>query len=385
MPASPNEASQVDIIEPATPNNISTFLPQSELQHDIEEEIPTPSFAVPMEEFAESVEELRDRVQEMEMHIEMGEEGSPATTPPVTVFPPDTSEEVPHRRSFDTLDTFTLALGLWVEGAAITRDNWESLLQVFSLLLDVNQLKALPKKLSTFHAKIKSQLPLLKLRRKELTLDSTQLPTLSRSDKAGSLICTEWMYWFDPKHLFQIMLSSRVFTEKLHFGMANFVDRPSELWESYAWGSSIRACSGDFASYPDGEPLFPSDIALFWCKEEDCKCQDTEYTPHMGRVLCVGRDYTSAAPDPGAIIVVVQQLAQRWELSEALLRLLRIPDKDPKELFLLEDIVDQLTLSQIKERLLNVHLDYKFRYTEATKDIRDFDLSVQATEFNWII
>lgn len=273
----------------------------------------------------------------------------PPTQAPIPVFPPDSSEEVPHKRSLDDIDDFTMALGLWVEDMGITRQGWTSLLDVLSLLESVKQIDRLPKSISTFRKNTKAHLPLLKLRRKELALVSDKLPTLAPLIRGIKTPRTEYMYWFDVQHLFKTMLSSSTFVSKLHQGMADFVNSPQELWHSPAWGASIRTCSGDFAYNINGEPIFPSDITVYMCTDEDCNCSDPDCKPHLGRAVCIGRDRTSTSSEPGAIIIKVQRLAERCECSAKLLDLIDNHDSviDTAELFLLEDICDYISPSQV--------------------------------------
>ena len=151
---------------------------------------------------------------------------------------------------------------------------------------------------------------MIKIRRKEVPLAQEKLPTLSAQQKnqfpKGPT--SGWLYFFDPLPLFTTILSSLIFLNKMHIGMAEYIDEPSELWHSRSWSASIRSCSGDFAHYPNGEPIFPSDIVLYQCLEEMCHCQAEPPEPHYGRVFSVGRDRTASALRQGEIAIQVQVL-----------------------------------------------------------------------------
>jgi hypothetical protein len=81
----------------------------------------------------------------------------------------------------------------------------------------------------------------------------------------------------------------------MHIGMAEFVDSPTELWQSHSWAASIRTTSGQFAHYSSGETLLPSDFINHNCGEKDCKCGNSEYV-HIGRVYEVGIDKRGKKP-----------------------------------------------------------------------------------------
>lgn len=54
------------------------------------------------------------------------------------------------------------------------------------------------------------------------------------------------MYSLNPIDLVFAIANSPRFQRKMQRGMAEFVDTPTELWQSRAWGSSIRSTSGEF-------------------------------------------------------------------------------------------------------------------------------------------
>ena len=115
------------------------------------------------------------------------------------------------------------------------------------------------------------------------------------------------MYFFDLIDLFKIVLSSPVFQTKMHIGMADFVENPSELYELMAWVTLIRCCSRDYIFYPNSaDPIFPSDIIYYRCSK-DCFCtQGRKLYP--GRIFGVGRDRTKNALTPALIKLLINPL-----------------------------------------------------------------------------
>lgn len=66
---------------------------------------------------------------------------------------------------------------------------------------------------------------------------------------------------------------------KMYFGMAQYVDEPTELWQSDAWGSSIRSTSGEVCNAQEGELIIPGDLVR------------SDSPPYRsGRVIFIGRD-----------------------------------------------------------------------------------------------
>lgn len=266
----------------------------------------------------------------------------------------DRSEEVPQTCSSFDLDIFQMALGLWCQDAAITRQQYSSLLEVLALLDDKAQIKALPKSIETLRRKTQSRLPLMKIRKQRIPLLAAKLPTAGPRFSSAP---TDWLYWFDPSHLIATMLASSEFKTKMHFGMAEYVDSPKELWHSPSWGGSVRACFGNFA-HCGQQPIFPSDIVVYSCGNEQCEKR------HLGRVHTVGKDYSKFANRAGDVTLQVQglrlkeELDPSWEQSFA-------PDKlrfplQKKELICIEDEFSYLLEEQIIALEMNVCLDYSF-------------------------
>lgn len=266
---------------------------------------------------------------------------------------PDTSEEVLYPKSIYNVGDFQMALGLWIVEAGITGDDYVSLLEVLGQMKSLTEIGNLPKTMRTLKHNVKGQLPLMKLRRKQIPVEPMKLPTGNpRADAPMA-----WMYWFDSFDLIKTLLSTDQFRSRLHIGMGHFVEKSSELWHSPSWITSIRASSGEFARYPNMTPILPSDVVYHRCLRPRCTCQTT---PHLGRVYAVAKDFSSALVD-GIIKIKVQPLLRRNEISEHedLVKVLNEP-LNPKEALYIEDIFYYLSESDIESREPNVCLDYLF-------------------------
>ncbi len=93
----------------------------------------------------------------------------------------------------------------------------------------------------------------MKLRRQELDVVQQQLPTQSKQKEVR--VVKSMIHFFDPIDLFKTVLSSAEFRANFHTGMACSVDQPSELYHSFAWASSVKACSEEYVFYPDQTPI----------------------------------------------------------------------------------------------------------------------------------
>ena len=296
------------------------------------------------------------------LNTEDGESGScvesdtmlPPTRHPLIPESQDKFEEVPQPALKIDLDSFQIALGLWCQDSAITRQQYAGLLEVLSLLETTSQIDELPRSIDALRQRTKARLPLMKLRRQQIPLVAAKLPTAGRHFSTTPM---DWLYFFDPKYLFTTLLSSDAFKSKLHLGMAEFVDEAKELWHSPSWGASIRACSGDYA-YHDNQPVFLSDVVQYRCTNEQCA------KLHLGRVTCSGRDFSSFAPKAGSVTLQVQCLKPAEEMQELWLAALNQGTMryapQPKELIYIEDEQYFIPKDAVMGLERNVCLDYHF-------------------------
>jgi hypothetical protein len=227
------------------------------------------------------------------------EEGVAPTVTTSTQLLDDESTAVPHQRSISGISKFVMALGLWCQETGISRAQYTSL-EILRLPEVKGDLHKLPSSLSTLKRHTLANLPLQTLRKQPIKLTSEQLSrdkghSKGKDNKRELVETTEDLYFFDPIHLFQSLMNSKI-TERMHLGLAQYRDNPVELYHSRCWNSSIRITSGEFAHYKTGSPIFPSDCITFRCLNPQCKaCLSMSSYGHIGQVLGIGRDYRREA------------------------------------------------------------------------------------------
>ncbi|KAL1964779.1 hypothetical protein VTN77DRAFT_6646 [Rasamsonia byssochlamydoides] len=115
------------------------------------------------------------------------------------------------------------------------------------------------------------------------------------------------MYFVDPTPLTASIIKSRHFsTQNASHGMAHLVNRPVDLWGSWAWGEHPFAQRLDNSHIiQNGQPRFPSDIVYYSRGSSTCFSSHNPAT-HIGRVQCVGKDFTSNAINPSAALIWIQ-------------------------------------------------------------------------------
>ncbi|KAF1935730.1 hypothetical protein EJ02DRAFT_428167 [Clathrospora elynae] len=200
----------------------------------------------------------------------------------------DPSEEVPYHTAEFDMTEFRLGITNFVNKHRLSRSAYVELRAVLYLLNPVHpEVAALPRRIDTIKKDFNKQLPLLKMRKRQLQLDPTKLPTRSKH--------TEDLYLFDMRDVFRRMLHSKTMMRRVHIGMAHIVDNPVEFWHSQAWAGSNRTTSGEFAmihrNRHEAEPILTSDFV--WYKSANGKSR-------LGRVMTVGKDFRRIAKARGA-------------------------------------------------------------------------------------
>ncbi|KAL8755627.1 MAG: hypothetical protein Q9184_004742 [Pyrenodesmia sp. 2 TL-2023] len=221
-----------------------------------------------------------------------------------------------------------LALGLWCEKTGTSRQTYTRLRQVFSLVTDA----ALPLKLDTLKRQVRRRIPMLRMMRKALPVVIQKQASFSKKEKnKGAIRKSSWMYWFDPVNLVQDILRATKLRDRMHFGMAEYRDKPTELWHARAWGSSIRSSSGDVVYDRDGEMLIPGDVVMF-------RQSHGEYH-NKGRIIFIGRDFrqTTDTELHGTVVLTVQPVAFYNALTDDLQALVPVPSQANRELYIIED------------------------------------------------
>jgi hypothetical protein len=130
----------------------------------------------------------------------------------------------------------------------------------------------------------------------------------------------------------------------MHFGMAQYVDKPTEFWHTRAWGSSIRAVSGQFACTSNGDILFPSEFVSF----EPKQLGDPQISVKYGRITFIGIDKRSTSSTAGQIVLTLQPVVRVTELTHHLKKrnLTRL-----STWILIEDLQLELSVDAIHQRM----------------------------------
>ena len=289
-----------------------------------------------------------------------------------TSYEPDRSEGIPQFRSKFTMEPFHMLVASWIEDTGISRRQYESLCEIMMTLDNTDPIKTLPKSLSTLRKNFLGQFSLLPLRRVKIPVVSSKLPTLSPLEKNLAASAMRWQIFMDPKALISKLLQSPLFRKGMYQGMAQMVRRPFELWHSVSWGASIRTTSGEFAHYPDGSPIFPSDVIYFRCAVATCVCK-THSDMHLGRVLYVGK--VSEPPESNNFIIHIhtQVLIGYKDATEKLKDILQLsgPVFREDELVVHEGNCLFLRESNIVQQETEICLDYNFQRAHSTTATRN--------------
>lgn len=232
-------------------------------------------------------------------------------------FAGSTPVEQSHQRKAHDLSPFAYALGLYCKQYGVSRTQYTALREVMNLLKQdgLSLLDRLPDTVDTLKRHVHEDRPHIELRQKEVALQPTKLPS---SRRAAALIndrqLSQNLYYFNPIDLMQRILSSSL-VSSMHFGLAELVDTPTEAWHTMQWASSIRTTSGQFALYPNREPIFPGDIVKYSCSLFDCPTCHQAQPVHTGQVMEVYRDQRDSSRQLG-IKGGVSSTAQTFDTVE---------------------------------------------------------------------
>lgn len=266
----------------------------------------------------------------------------------VAVFGPDRSTVVPmvtKKSKIGQMSDLEIEMAIFCLQSGISRADFKSLRGIFRTIQD-QEMKNLPHSVDTIKLHLKSLLPFLELRQKDIKLLEQFLPTLPGRQQGGTEepSNTEGVFYFEPKELFRRLIASDI-ADKMHWGMGEVVLLPVELWESMSWTGSCRTTSGEFAHYPSElqssgpsfvdstntgnanasdvdwhefigrpeGPVLPSDFVRFQCSRTTCSChsQPDPNLWHVGRVVNVGLEKRKGAHLEGKKALQIQWI---WSL-----------------------------------------------------------------------
>ena len=211
------------------------------------------------------------------------------------------------------ISPFQLAFGLWCENSSISRSDYRRLREVWQMALGpgAGDTQQLLEKLDTLKKRVRSQLPMLRLMRKPIVVSLENQPTFPAGEKGdhARIERKTWHYWYDPIDLVANILSAGDLTQKMHFGMAYYVDDPIEFWHSRAWGSSAITTSGQFAYSQQGDLIIPGDIVRLVRTVEG-------FT--KGRVIFIGRDFWTTSTIQGQVTLTIQPVTSYQALQHGI-------------------------------------------------------------------
>jgi hypothetical protein len=220
---------------------------------------------------------------------------------------------------------FELALGIWADKISLSREDYVGLLEVASLAKPEDW-TTLPKTLDTLQKRYRDTIPTPAIYSKSVAVSAEKQPT------GSSLSGQSPVFFLNVIQAVQTILNSPAIRQKMYFGMAKLVDRPQELWHSESWAESIRTCSGEFAKYSSGKPIFPSDSISYYRMEQQTRLVS------VGRIRCIYRD--ERVTGSGGITMMVQRICHVQYLPAGLQDLVTNPPPLPGECILMEDLID---------------------------------------------
>lgn len=205
------------------------------------------------------------------------------------------SESVPQPRKPHKLSDFVLGWGLYCIVHGVSRKQYAAQLQLLKMLGPVEKVRQLPESLDTLKRHVRESLPHIDMRTAKARplnpkkLSSSRIVTAIMAGENP----TQDLFFLNPVDFLARIQGSQL-AGNMHYGMAELVDQPTELWHSMQWAGSVRTTSGEFAYYPplpSKEPIFPGDIVDFECTFFSCKhCHSGQGKFHIGQVIAVYRD-----------------------------------------------------------------------------------------------
>lgn len=309
---------------------------------------------------------------------------------------PDTSKLIlMHQKFHLEMSKLEKALAAYADLYGISRDQWASLREVLNTIRDGSgnvpkDIAELPRQLSTLIDRFRSRLPLMNMREAVIPLKAEKMPTEARtrraklieslrkrlrekeertkgksakakgkekatsltdvgvpqSDKGPSMASCKLTY-FDPPTVVKNLVSSDIGTKDMHHGPGIFVDKPTELFHSRAWTSSVRASGGVYPHLQaTGILIIPGDFIYYRCTEAECFCHgidddsDDTIELHIGRINSFGYDMRTGSctgESKEVLALQVQPCFTSFNVNELSVAL--DPPIDDQELILGPDLI----------------------------------------------
>ncbi|KAI5777603.1 hypothetical protein EDC01DRAFT_604245, partial [Geopyxis carbonaria] len=206
-----------------------------------------------------------------------------------------------------SLENFRLAFAIFCEAVSLSRSDYQKLRECLSMVTDIEQIHSIPYELETLQTQLNKQIPTPAIYSKTIPVK----PDKQSIRASGSLQKETKMFFMDPTDFIKSILLNKQ-RDRSHFGMAQLVDEPTELWHGGAWAESVRTCSGQAARYSaEPLPIIPSDFVVYGTSLATSK---------MGRVLRIYKDMRALSPTRDDFVVVLQEcIPANHELMQGVL------------------------------------------------------------------
>lgn len=171
-------------------------------------------------------------------------------------------------------DAFELGVAMWVDANSVSRRTYTGLIEL-SRIATPDAWARLPQTLESLMRRFESSMPMPPIYQAVVPVAADKQPTKSKKNSKKvqhQVLIPGTIYFHDVINLIVTILNTRSLRKEMHFGMAELVDEPSELWHGQAWAQSILSCSGEFARLPErccinaddiNSPIFPSDCLKY--------------------------------------------------------------------------------------------------------------------------
>lgn len=145
---------------------------------------------------------------------------------------------------------FHISLSIFWMAFNLSVQSYRAFWEIMQLLGPIDGFPPLPKSLVKLHKWADQHLPPSVMREGRIQLDTRGLP----GGHPRALDPKDKLVYCDPIEMTKALFQNDRCRGKLYMGMQRLVERPIELWQSRAWGSSNRVSSGKYAYYPPSHP-----------------------------------------------------------------------------------------------------------------------------------
>lgn len=161
----------------------------------------------------------------------------------------------PKPQTEDLPDDFHLAIMVFATSADLSVAQYQALREVLSFAT-IESIRTLPKSITTLKERCRKSMPLARLRKFSLPINTDKVPPKAENPKTA--------YRFEIEEYARLWLADRRMMRAMHFGMGLVETHRSEFWHGDCWLGSIRSTSGQFARLQAcEEPLLPSDCVSY--------------------------------------------------------------------------------------------------------------------------